>query len=165
MQAKKGDSRCIKEHEFLSIQAGSRPFTRDGFADDDGVNTMCDVYNSPCNPFCEQSLTASHTWVNPPFHLIGETLKHYLKEKCRSPKDTSACFLVPDWPETSWNPLVRGMQLMRTYPMGYPLYNMKYSDGRTEVVKGIPWPVKVYYDAPYEPAALNRLQGAEAPVS
>ena len=161
--SRQGDSRSIKARDFEDIQTATKHFTRDGFADDSGVNSKCARYNSPGTPFEKQSLRADHTWINPPFHMIHSALTHYLKEKGKSPGDTSACILVPDWQGTNWAPLVQGMRVLRTYPKGYPLYENICSDGTTTVVKGIPWEVKVYYDAPYKPATLNRMQAKDEP--
>ena len=116
---------------------------------------MCPVSNSPHNSFFQQTLKGDHTWINPPFHLLEHAITHYLKEKALAPDTTSACILAPDWPNTSWAPLVHGMQVIATYPTGFPLFEMVNEDNSTSPIKGIPWPIKIYYDAPYTPASLK----------
>ena len=128
-----------------------------GFADDDGCNAMCNDYYCPKNSFFKQSLLNSHVWINPPFHLMEQTLNHYISEKGKSPTTVSACFLVPHWPGSSWYHLLQGMQKLHTYPQGYPLFELK-SNKDTKPIKGIPWPVSVYYDAPYTPRTLKAVQ-------
>ena len=122
---------------------------------------MCNTFNSPAQTFFLQTLQGDHTWINPPFHMIGAAVSHYLKEKSKSPQNTSACILAPDWPGANWESLVQGMQILNTYPRGFPLYELKTEDGKTNIVKGIPWPVKIYYDPPYEPVKVSQARDSD----
>ena len=131
-------------------------FTIDGFADNNGLNAMCNNFYCPDNSFFKQSLSNSHIWINPPFHLLEQTLSHYISEKGKSPDTISACILVPHWPGSSWHHLLQGMHKLHTYPQGYPLFEL-LSDKGTTAMKGIPWPVSVYYDAPYSPRVIKAI--------
>ena len=154
---KRGDSRNIKRPEYEHIQDLTSAFTLDAFADNDGVNAMCKNYHCPNDSFYKKSLSNSHVWINPPFHLMEQTLQHYISEKGKSPNTVSACFLVPHWPGSSWYHLLQGMQKLHTYPQGYPLFELKSDSGST-AMKGIPWPVSVYYNPKYEPMSVSALK-------
>ena len=121
------------------------------------------MFNTPTNSFFTQALTGEHTWINPPFHLIEQAVSHYLSEKGKAPLTTSACILAPDWPGSTWEPLVQGMKVLCTYPKGYPLYELINIDGTTDVVKGIPWPVKIYYDPPYPACTIKKAHSKGDP--
>ncbi len=152
---KEGDSRSIKLPEFEIIQALTRTFTLDAFADDSGLNTLCETYCSPKASFFLQSCTEAHVWVHPPFSVITQTLNHYFALKGKSPRTLSACFLLPHWPGATWSPLLQGMQKLTEYPAGYPLFDLVQPDGHKKALKGIPWPISVYYDPPYDPVSVK----------
>jgi hypothetical protein len=135
--------------EFESIeQASGYPFTFEACCNDERTNTRCADGCSPSHSFLEkQDLTNQHVWLNAPFYLLMPMLKHYLSLKARSPTTTSACILIPRWQSSPWHGLLHGMQRLKEFPAGYPLF----VDPMTQKsIPGIPWPVDIYYDAPYE---------------
>ena len=81
--------------------------------------------------------------MNAPFQILHQTLEWYISQKGKSPSKLSACFLIPDWPGATWYPLLRGMQKLITYPAGYPLFELKQSEGKTQAMTGIPWPISL----------------------
>ena len=48
------------------------------------------------------------------------------------------------------------MQKLHTFPAGYPLFELRQKDGSRGIMKGIPWPVNIYYDPPYEPLHVHK---------
>ena len=95
---------------------------------------------------------------------MEQTLTHYISEKGKTPNNVSACFLVPDWPGCSWQHLLKGMQKLHTYPPGYPLFELKTTQ-ETKPIKGIPWPISVYYDATYKPHTMKAATSADKPLT
>ena len=116
---------------------------------------MCEAFLSPNKSFFEADIVGNHIWINAPFNLLHSVLNRYIKEKAKSPHTTSACFLVPKWP-SSWRPLLSGMKKLMEYPIGYPLFELP-SDLQKGLkpLRGIPWPVEIYYDPPM-PRALMK---------
>jgi hypothetical protein len=157
-----GADRMIKPTEFLRIQTLSKPFTLDGFSNPSGSNALCKDFCSPDRSFFSAVLTGHHTWVNPPFHLLQKILEKYLHEKSKSPFNTSACFLVPKW-SSSWKPLLLGMKKLIEYPEGFPLFELPAPLLHDrQPLKGIPWPVEVYYDPPQQPARISAALSSDS---
>ena len=153
----RGDDRSIKPDDFARVQTASgKTFTLDAFCKSDGSNALVARFLSPANSFFDStSLRGEHIWVNPPFHMIEQTLKHYLALKASSPDNTSACFLVPRWPGATWNKLLQGMQVLMSFTQGYPLFNLDRPGTGNTATPAIPWPVDVYHDPTYQPHAVK----------
>ena len=131
--------------EFRSIEVLlDRKFTLDGCSCDGGANALVDSYCCPTDSFFNKDLCGEFTWINPPFNNLKAFLDHYLACKARSPSNTSACIVLPDWDGTDWNELVRHMKLIRGYKEGTELF--WDSDGK--LMPGTPWGIRVYYDPP-----------------
>jgi hypothetical protein len=158
---KRSDQRCLKVTDFERVQTlFGTPFTMDAFASDDGSNALCQRYCSPGKSFFDVKTLAGETvWINAPFNKLGAALRHYLALKVQSPQSTGGCFLVPRWPHAppAWGTLLQGMQRLASFPAGYPLFEMISKDATRVPMRGIPWPVDVYCDTPYE---LHRVAGA-----
>jgi transposase InsO family protein len=99
--------------------------------------------------------------MNPPFHLIEAALEHYLALKAKTPDSTSACILVPRWPGARWNRLLQGMTVLTSFKTGEPLFEMIRPGTENRATPAIPWPVDIYYDAPYEPHQLKITKSGE----
>jgi hypothetical protein len=134
----------------------------DAFVRDDGSNAKCARYHSPSNSFLDTtSLEREHVWINPPFHLIEQAVSHYLTLKTRSPDSTSACILVPRWPGAKWSTLLQGMQVIQHYPVGFPLFKLDRPGTENKITPTIPWPVDIYYDAPYQPHSVKLTRSSQ----
>ena len=146
----------IRASEFAKIQGLVRKhFDLDAFACDNGVNKVCEAYCSPRNSFFDADISGKHVWINPPFDMLPAAVERYLQQKSKSPAQTSACILVPDWP-VPWKGKLEGMQVLTRYPAGYPLFEMPLLEGvGIQNCKGTPWPMVVYYDAPYKSIGLK----------
>ena len=152
----------IKLSEFLKLQTLSRTFTLDGFSNPSGSNALCKEFCSPDRSFFSTDIAGQHLWVNPPFHLLQSILDRYLLEKSKSPLNTSACFVVPKW-SASWRPLLLGMKKLIEYPEGYPLFELPSNlQQGMRPLKGIPWPVEVYYDPPQQPVRIKAALSSDS---
>ena len=163
LNSQRGDERYIDSKEFDEIQkASEKTFTLDAFVKDDGSNAKCARYRSPSNSFFDTaSLEHEHVWINPPFNLIEQAVKHYLTLKAKSPESTSACILVPHWPGAKWGTLLQGMRVIQQYPVGFPLFKLDRPETKNNTTPTIPWPVDVFYDAPYLPHAVKMTKSPE----
>ena len=142
------ECRTIGQAEFQLVQSLSRPFTLDACCNADGSNALCDNWCSPANSFLQvDSLADQHVWVNAPFRKVKKFVRHYLQVKAKTPDRTSACILVPRWTDPPWKGVLHGMQLLHSFPAGYPLF---VTPGESRPMPGTPWPVDIYYDPPYQ---------------
>lgn len=149
------NDRLIKHAEFYKIQSLSRTFTLDAFSNSSGSNALCKDFLSPDKSYFQADLAGHHLWINAPFPLLHDTLHRYREEKNKNPHTTSACFLVPKWP-SSWRPLLTGMRKLLEYPIGYPLFELPPDQRRgLSPLRGIPWPVEIYYDPPLPRAQMK----------
>lgn len=159
----RGDDRYLSKKEFQLIEnLTGKQFSIDCFCNPTGSNALVSRFHSPRDSFFNTtSLAHQHVWVNPPFNLIEPGLKHYLALKAKSPETTSGCFLVPRWPGATWNPLLQGMQVLTSYPIGFPLFHMDRAASENTATPAIPWPVDVYYDPIYQPHSVKMTQSRE----
>lgn len=140
--------------EFKRIQAlTDAPFTIDACCNDDGSNAHCALFCSPSNSALAYNFCGHHSWWNPPYspaNQVAQFLQHYLQCKDKDPANTSACFALPDWDRPDWQQYLRNMRVIHEYPKGYHLFTRPEPDNpaKRRRLPGIPWPVKVYYDAP-----------------
>lgn len=160
-QERLGDCRSISLSDFKLIESKThRPFDVDACASDGGRNALCSKYYSPSDSFLRVSdLSDKHVWMNAPFHLIYDFVSHYLKLKAKSPSSVTACILVPRWPGAKWGTLLQGMQKIMEFPAGYPLFEIKTNEKKN--MPAIPWPVDIFYDAPYQPLAIKSANGGD----
>lgn len=146
--------------DLLELQTQTGTFNFDACASE--LNAVCAEFCSIERPFqTVSSLAGRHCWINAPFSMLTAILQHYLLLKALSPENVTACILVPRWPGAPWGTLLTGMQRVKSYPEGYPLFEQKNSDGTSKVMSGIPWPVDVYWDKAYAPHKLAGLTGLE----
>ena len=148
----RGDDRSVKMTDFQDIQTMcGQTFTLDAFSDTKGINALVNNYCHPLKSFLRQKLHNEHVWINSPFHMLADALRHYQSEKARSPDTISACILVPKWPDRPWSNLLQGMRKIKEYPIGYPLFQLQcHADDPIKQMRGIPWPVEVYYEPCYD---------------
>ena len=156
--------RKITDAEFQSIQQLTAKFDIDACCDDKGINALVPYqYCSPNNSFLQHDCSSQHVWINAPFDSAQDFIKHYLDCKASSPHNTSACILVPDWRRAPWQPLLKGMQVIKQYSRGTRLFEAPSPtpSGPKVLLPGIRWNVTVYYDPP-KPRFTPRLNNVEA---
>jgi transposase InsO family protein len=146
-----GDDRMFDPQEFARLQQSmGRPFTLEGACNTDGSNSLIpENHCSPARPFQNESLAGHFLFLNAPFQDLEEFLAHYCQEKEKDPYNTSGCFVVPKWRGEAWNKYLKGMQLVKQYPTGTPLFWARNAQtGERQMMPGIPWEVRVWYDPP-----------------
>ena len=151
--------------EFVKIQAElGVQFTLDACANPDGSNALCTNFCSTANSFLKSNVAGQCVWMNPPYtawHMY-KFIRHYLRCKASDPAGTSACIVVPKW-QGKFRHLLQHMQLVKEYDAGSILFSAPNQHGKgRHVMKGTPWPVQVFYDAPCSPdkfAAVCNVSG------
>ena len=147
---------------FIETQLG-KPFTLDGCCNENGDNALVEQ-NYCCpgkRPFEHERLQGHHVWCNPPFKQLKTFLQHYLHCKAENPQHTSACFVVPVWQNAAWQPLLRGMRIIKEFPVGTrALFSAKNAaTGKHTPMGPVPFGVRIYYDPPAkEPAPRPALR-------
>ncbi|KAK3268921.1 hypothetical protein CYMTET_22605 [Cymbomonas tetramitiformis] len=165
--------------EFSRLQAkyakvlGGR-FQVDACCDLMGQNRQVDTFWTDC---LKEQWRGRVVWCNPPFSdskvSIADILRHYASEARHAPQSTAALFLLPDFPQADWRPLLReyGMEIAETIPrvneQGEP-NRMFVSPGeerghRTALQElPIPWPVLVVLAKPQRKhLKRSQLQGKD----
>eukprot|EP00854_Cymbomonas_tetramitiformis_P001206 gene1206-biopygen1028 len=105
---------------------------------------------------------------------IDDILRHYASEARQDPRHTAALFLVPDFPQASWRPLLRefGMEIVEIIPRtdehGEPnrLFTSPGEErGHRPALQElpVPWPVLVVIARPQKPP--SRLVTRERPTA
>ncbi len=137
------------------------PFDADLCCDKTGTNSFCKLYYSKDNPVQNHDISGLNVWCNGPFdETYADILAHYQKCKAKKPSTTSGVFVVPVWPNVSWEKYLDNMKLVREYPRGTPLFSAPpkpTAEGRTKIPP-TKWPVHVYWDPPViteNPSALS----------
>lgn len=135
--------------ELKQLALETRSFTRDGFTNSAADrNPACkgDACYLPDKPYECTDQRGHHGWLNPPIGCITQALQHYSRCKAQEP-NTSICILVPYWRRASYWPLLKGIQILRTYPEGSSIFLHKAKDGSIHTLQSS-WPAVVFYDPP-----------------
>lgn len=138
--------RCFSRDEIRRIETiTEKAFTLDGFALENGTNSVNPKFCTPTNSFFEQDIQGQHVWINPPHDKLHQAILHYMTQKQKSPYDTSACFLVPVNNRFKFlNYVTRNMHLIAEFGNNTPLFSI---DGYTPN-QCLPYRLRVYYDPP-----------------
>lgn len=137
---------------FLAAQSVTAPFTHDACKQPDHFPTVSLSYSSQFD-WQHFNCAGQHVWLQPDPAHIRASISHYLRCKSQKPACTSACVVVPYWPQPQpWLDLVAKMRLMHTYPANSCQYF-----GVTNR-----FPVHVYCDAVSLPPPPHRLQISSA---
>lgn len=144
--------RAIHTAEFEMIQKlCGQSFTLDACCNLIGSNSLCEQFCNESNSFLEHSVVGNHIWLNAPFSELYEFIDHYVTQKETSPRDTSACILVPRWKDKGLvHPALAHMRLIKCFPKGYHLFNAPSTENanKRKRLAGVPWPLDVYYHPP-----------------
>ena len=149
------------------------PFQVDACCDAMGQNRQVSAFWTNC---LSEQWRGRIVWCNPPFSdpdvSIDDILKHYASEARQDPCHTAALFLLPDFPQASWRPLLRefGLEIVEVIPRvnehGEPnrLFTSPGEErGHRSALQElpIPWPVLVVIAKPQKPP--SRLATRERP--
>ena len=128
------------------------PFDADLAADALGKNARCERFYSLSDPAQCADLRGLKVYCNGPFlgSAYAQILANYRKCKQEAPHTTSGVFVVPDWPDADFMPLLDGMRLVRYFPRGMRLFTAPPKPGSTTRSPAGParWPVCVFWDPP-----------------
>ena len=113
----------------------------------------CCSDNSTCcsslHSFLEADLAGKHVWINAPYDQLTEYVHKYKARKLYNPFSTSACIMIPKW--HGFGRLCRGMRLLKEYRKGTVMFSKIDKQGNRQPMKGVPWDVQIFYDAPRPP--------------
>eukprot|EP00877_Chromochloris_zofingiensis_P011718 jgi/Chrzof1/67/Cz01g02120.t1 len=142
--------RMLRPEVFANIQPKlNRKITLDGCCDKKGANKLVPRYS--CD-ILQTDLTGEITWLNPPFDMAAQIIKHYQMCKDKSPHNTGAVTLLPAWFATNAKHayLLKGLTLLEEFPAKTCLFTGTPQDNSKERYDLGPtrWAVKIYYDPP-----------------
>lgn len=164
-----GNLRCDRDQsswgfslvEFQQLVAEYGPVDVDCCCDVGGSNSLAPNFISVHDDFLSSSVAGQRCWINPPFRLAGQFLRHYLRCKAEAPESTSALLVLPYWPKRDWWPLTAQLRRVRYYPAGTSCLFIPPDGVACDKVESTRWPVCVFYDGPEgdviadEPAACG----------
>ena len=107
---------------------------------------------TPCALTCQGTLCGCTRRTRP----VQQMLQHYLECKAKDPEHTSMCVVLPLWAEAKWNKYIENMQIIKEYPVGTQMFTVPDGLAARKALPGVPWPVRVYYDAPAKPGAVSQ---------
>ena len=124
-------SRWRKRYDSQDWQFAPEEFARwnaafghdvDACCDPEGFNAHLPRFWSEADNALAHSWSRLDVWCNPPYDAVERYLVHALSAHAISPKDTSATFVVPDWPWASWYHLLGNFRVVHCYPEGTRLF-------------------------------------------
>ena len=92
----------IHPHLFKSYNDRYGPFEIDACCDPHGLNAQLPAYWTTETDCTKQDWAHKRIYAHPDHDQVLPTLKRYLECFATSPNDTSALFVVPDFPEADW---------------------------------------------------------------
>mmetsp|Transcript_35206 Transcript_35206/g.86368 ORF Transcript_35206/g.86368 Transcript_35206/m.86368 type:complete len:1038 (-) Transcript_35206:366-3479(-) len=107
--------------EFVRWNAG-REHDVDACCDPEGFNALLPRFWSEVDDALDHSWVGLNVWCNPPYDDVERFMVHALTAHAASPGNTSATFVVPDWPWASWYRLVAHFDVEHVYPEGSRLF-------------------------------------------
>ena len=130
-------------------------FTLDACCNADGNNKQLSPYAAHT---LRTDLSGHAVWLHPPFRTrpFQQMLQHYLECKAKDPEHTSMCVVLPLWAEAKRNKYIENMQIIKEYPVGTQMFTVPDGLAARKALPGVPWPVRVYYDAPAKPGAVSQ---------
>ena len=153
-------TRRLKQAEFRWIEKISgRPFTHDAYSGhmESGVQPMCTSATPGLAEFMDFDPTGHHVWISAPFGDTLQMMLHFITAKQKSPHNTSACVLLPDWAVLKAKPLLKGWERLHTYPKGSRVFDPVRSspdDVIPHTLPGIPWALQVWHSPVSVPEEL-----------
>lgn len=150
--------RSIMDEVWLKV-GPLRPLCATGVAD--CSPEMC----APMAPwdidYADLSLAGHNTFVNVPHGKVGDVMQLYLSQKATSPHNTSAVFIVPEWPNRKWFSLVSNFQVLKRLPVGAELFSAPptQATGRRRYLGHSKWATLILWDPPGKRMAEDNGDG------
>ena len=122
------------EELFESYSLLHGPFSVDACADYNGYNAQCLKYWCEADSCLNHSWAGEKVWCNPPFltSKIIPMLEHAISGYHKSPDNTRALFVLPDWPDAKFWTILKNSGVCRCvgyYPAGETLFTAPPANG------------------------------------
>ena len=156
------DSIMFDRSEFDRWNEIHGPFTLDGAASmyDCLVPNFCSIER----PFENEKIQGQNVFLNPPFGKAETMLKHFESERQKSPLDTKALIVLPQWTSKFAKTLKYisdKYQRIHTYPAGTYLFHEPSKTGSVPLGP-TPWPVDLFLaDESVEQKAKQSYESAK----
>lgn len=119
----------------------------DACCDPEGLNSHLPRFWSEVDCALTHDWRHQNVWCNPPYVDIERFMVKALEANAESPTDSSATFVVPDWPWAKWYRLVAHFTVTHTYPANSRLFtapDFKTKDSALRCFRGATqWPVLI----------------------
>jgi hypothetical protein len=136
---------------FQSLDKRYGPITISACADTFGRNSHTRKFWSAMDSCLDHAWYGMLVWCNPPFSMIAQILRHFIRCKLARPMGTSMLLLVPVWMEEEWYKCIQAMPdmfvLARWWQPYADLFSAPPLDSGADrkLVGRTRWPVHVYY--------------------
>jgi hypothetical protein len=118
------DTFMLRREYFMQIEDVMGPFDFQAGCEEDGTNAVIPNVLPLPSPGAEELLwTHQNVYCQPPIARIQDALEYSKKNYDVSPGTTSAAFVIPDWPDAAWYPMVQEyFETLFRYPEGRDLF-------------------------------------------
>jgi len=145
--------RKLTQSEFYYIQrACGKEFTHEAYVFND-KHAQCESYNQKLG-FLDFDCIGHHVWIDAPYAETAMYLLHFVQAKQKSPYNTSACVMLPEWAVPNLRPLLKGWERVFTYQKGAKIYEVPCTSKSR--MPGIPWAMQVWHSPTALPTDLVR---------
>ena len=139
---------------FRSLDKRYGPITITACADAFGRNSHTARYWSAMDSCLDHMWYGMTVWCNPPFSMIAQILRHFIRCKLASPMGTAMLLLVPVWTDQDWYKCIQAMPGMFERVRWWKPYTDLFTapplgtEADRQIVGNTRWPVHVYYAHP-----------------
>ena len=99
--------------------------------------------------FSQADFCGKKTLVHVPHAKLPLVLDLYLSQKLKSPHNTSAVFIVPEWPTRKWFSRLAHFTVLKRYSIGSKIFSAPLSDSSSRRRYGpCKWATLILYDPP-----------------
>jgi hypothetical protein len=144
----------LHTRHFRSLDKQYGPITITACADEFGRNSHTSRYWSAKDSCMDHMWYNMLVWCNPPFSMIAQILRHFIRCKLARPMGTSMLLLVPVWTDQDWYKCIQAMPGMFERVRWWKEYEDLFSapplgtEANRQVVGSTRWQVHVYYAHP-----------------
>jgi hypothetical protein len=139
---------------FQSLDKRYGPITITACADPSGRNSHTSRYWSSVDSCMDHLWYNMLVWCNPPFSMIAQILRHFIRCKLARPMGTAMLLLVPVWTDQDWYKCIQAMPDMFVRVRWWKKYADLFSapplgpGANRKIVGNTRWPVHIYYAHP-----------------
>ena len=110
---------------FLALERDFGPHSADLMADPEGRCAMLPVFFSQANSLFDADIVGLNSYVNPPWDDIEQVLLFVLAAHARSPRDTHATIVLPEFLDRPWWRLGKHFKTVRRFEKGTHLFRTR----------------------------------------